>query len=97
MAWFIVRVELHNDPTWRDYDVLHKAMEAEGFSRTITADSGTVFHLPTAEYLLAGNSNRQQACDKAKRAAARTGKPFSVLVTESNGATWHNLDEVKRS
>jgi len=67
-------------------------MENRGFSRLITSDSGTTYHLPTAEYDFRGNSTRSEVLQKAKSAARATGKSASVLVTESNGRSWDNLD-----
>jgi hypothetical protein len=92
MASFTVRVELHDNPTWGDYDTLHEAMEAEGFSRTIkNSDTGVEYRLPHAEYNFVGSYTRSQVLEKAKRAAAKTGNEFSILVTESNGRAWWNL------
>ena len=95
MAAFMTRVELHGNVTWQDYDTLHQAMEAEGFSRTIRADNGDVYHLPTAEYYISDGLTRAQVLAKAQRAASRTGKNYSVLVTESNGVTWIGLPTVQ--
>jgi hypothetical protein len=95
MAAFTVRVELHDNPTWNDYEKLHKAMEGEGFSRTIKDGQGMVYHLPTAEYNFIGALSRDQIYEKAKHAAAKAGKKYSLLVTESNGRTWQNLEPVK--
>lgn len=93
MASFTARVELH-DASWSDYETLHEEMGREGFRRTITSDSGTAYHLPTAEYDFAGTVNRSDVLQKAKSAAARTRKTFAVLVTESTGRTWYGLTEV---
>lgn len=93
MATFTTRVELHyaNDD---DYETLHAAMEKEGFSRTVVSDDGITYHLPTAEYNRSGNLTRKQVLDSAKKASVKTGRSYSVLVTESRGRTWHNLDTV---
>ena len=80
MAWFLVRVELHGAKAWEDYDELHEAMEAFGFSRTIVSDNGVEYHLPPAEYYIEGELELEQVCDKAKRAAARTGYSYAVLA-----------------
>jgi hypothetical protein len=90
MAAFMTRVELHS-ATWADYNTLHAAMEAQGFSRQITADDGQAYHLPTAEYYFVGNVTRSQVLAKAQAAAASTGKSYAALVTESNGVTWVGL------
>jgi hypothetical protein len=50
--------------------------------------------MPTAEYNKEGNYTRDQVFESAKRAAEKVGKKFSVLVTESTGRTWHNLEAV---
>lgn len=94
MSSFTVRVELH-DATWNDYDVLHAAMESEGFRRTVRSDDGITYHLPTAEYDLSAYKDRSEVLDKAKAAATRTRKGFGVLVTESNGRTWIGLAPVR--
>ena len=92
MAVFIVRVELH-EAAWADYETLHEAMGAERFGRTIRDDDGVEHQLPPAEYCLRETIPRATVLVKAKHAAARTGKRYSVLVTEAIGATWHNLNQ----
>lgn len=93
MATFTTRVELHKAYE-DDYEVLHAAMERRGFSRLITSDKGTTYHLPTAEYNHSGSKTRSQVLDLAKAAASETNKRFAVLVTESNGRTWDGLDQI---
>jgi hypothetical protein len=96
MPSFTTRVELHG-ATDRDYDTLHGAMEAEGFSRTIKdSEEGTWYHLPTAEYDRSGELTRADVLASAKRAAAKTNKTFAVLVTQSNGRTWEGLKPVRK-
>ncbi len=92
MASFTTRVELHgaNDD---DYEILHAAMEKEGFTRTIQSSTKT-YHLPTAEYNRSGTLTRDDVLESAKRAAGKTKKSYAVLVTESAGRTWLGLDEV---
>jgi hypothetical protein len=93
MSVFITRVELH-DAESEDYDNLHKYMEDEGFSRTISSDANVEYHLPTAEYLITGNYTRSQVLQKAKSAAGKTNKIYGIIVTESHGQTWSGLDKV---
>ena len=92
MPSFMTRIELH-DASYDEYQVLHRAMEAEGFERTITSDDGVTYHLPTAEYYRTVELTRQQVLEAAKRAAAKTGKRFGAIVTESRGSTWNGLDK----
>lgn len=87
---YTTRVELHRGGE-DDYETLHSAMEREGFSRQIKSDDGTWYHLPTAEYVYSGSQSRTEVREKAKRAAAKTGLTFMVLVTEANGWSWYNL------
>jgi hypothetical protein len=94
MTSFTTRVELHGALS-ADYEKLHEAMRRQGFFTAITSDKGTTYYLPTAEYDFVGNLSRTDVLDKAKVAAATTGKAYSVLVTESAGRTWHNLLAVK--
>lgn len=93
MPRFTTRVELHYGEE-DDYEKLHAAMERQGFSRTIVSGDGITYHLPTAEYNREGNLTKEQVLESAKRAATTTGCTYAVLVTESNGRTWHNLEKV---
>jgi hypothetical protein len=93
MNSFTTRVELHH-ATDDDYAILHGAMAAQGFSRTITSDDNITYHLPTAEYNRSTPLTRSQVLDSAKIAAETTAKQFSILVTESTGRTWYNLSKV---
>ncbi len=92
MARFITRVELHgirHDAA--EYTKLHAEMEKRGFSRTIRSSEPKTYKLPPAEYFLDANWTSQQVLDAAKQGAAAVVKDYSVLVTESNGSTWYNL------
>jgi hypothetical protein len=93
MAKFTTRVELHKANS-EDYDTLHEEMENQGFTRTIKSDDDKEYHLPEAEYNYEGSITRDSVMTKAKTAANKTGKKYSILITESNGRTWYNLDEV---
>lgn len=96
MAKFTTRVELH-DAVYADYEQLHSAMTAEKFTRIITSSDGKSYHLPTAEYNKEGAYTRDEVYESAKRAAAKTGKSYAVLVTEATGRRWVGLKEVKTS
>ena len=95
MPSFTTRVELHN-ATYQDYENLHTAMFRAGFSRTITADDGKVYNLPTAEYDKIADLTISQICDQAKMAANSTGKNNAVLVTQANGRMWNGLEQVQK-
>jgi hypothetical protein len=95
MARFTTRVELLNDASREDYDTLHFEMERRNFTRTITDDTtGIVYQLPPAEYNRDGDYTRQQTINAAEAAAQATGNPYRIIVTESNGRTWTNLEIV---
>ena len=94
MTNFTTRVELHA-ANESDYQTLHSAMEAEGFSRVITSDDNITYHLPNAEYNRTATLTRSQVLESAKRAAGKTKKAYSILVTESTARTWVGLEQVK--
>jgi hypothetical protein len=96
MPNFTTRVELHNADA-DDYEILHSAMETEGFSRTITASDGITYHLPTAEYNRSSLLTRDQVLASAERAATKAQKGYEVLVTESAGRKWVGLQKVGNS
>ena len=58
MSRFTTRVQLNGNPTDEDYEKLHKAMKARGFSRVITSDDGDHYLLPHAEYDCTSNLTR---------------------------------------
>jgi hypothetical protein len=90
MSSFTTRVELH-DADWADYDLLHKKMVAQGFSRTITSDDGKRYQLPPAEYNYEGSGTRADVLAKARAAASQVKQSYAVFVTESAGRTWSGL------
>ncbi|WP_146093376.1 DUF2622 domain-containing protein [Xanthomonas pisi] len=93
MPSFTTRVVL-NDAEWEEYEELYEYMAAEGFAKTITSGQVVTYKLPDAEYDYRGNLTKENVLKKARSAAQRTGKRHSVLVTESVGRTWDNLDQV---
>ena len=95
MPNFTVRVELHGaDET--DYENLHEAMERKGFVRWIESNGGR-YRLPTAEYnLLDAGMDKAKVLEIAKSTASsvkRSPSPW-VLVTESAGRTWSDLERL---
>jgi hypothetical protein len=94
MPQFTVRVELHQ-ATWADYETLHAAMEARGFSRKIISDDGKTYQLPLAEYNGSGNLDSSRVRDIAREAANITGKNNAVLVSESNSRAWVGLQPIQ--
>jgi hypothetical protein len=95
MAQFTTRVELHG-VILEAYGRLHSAMEHEGFSRTITAEDGISYVLPTGEYNRAGdNLTTAKVLSDAKVAAASVAARFSILVTESSARVWLDLQKAK--
>ena len=93
MSYFITRVELH-EATWADYESLHSLMAAQGFGRTVQADSGVQYQLPPAEYLKISAESPNAVLEAAARAAAATGRNASVLVTEGQRLVWQGLPQL---
>lgn len=93
MPAFTTRVELHG-ATYTDYQTLHAAMDLEGFHRTIQGDDGFWYHLPTAEYVVSANAMGAQVLASAQRAAGKTGKASSILVTQGQSWNWSGLQRV---
>ncbi len=97
MAKFITRVELHKADS-DDYETLHEEMQNEGFTRTIQDGSSKIwYHLPDAVYRYDNSliDDTNTVLQKAIRAANKTNKENSVLVTKSDGSEWYNLEKVK--
>ncbi len=82
MSNYVARIELHN-ANYGDYETLHAAASRRGFSRTIVADNGGKYQLPTGTYVAEGtNATLQQAYDAAQAAAVETRKTFWVVVAD---------------
>ena len=95
MAQFITRIELHGtNHNETPYQILHDAMAANGFKRTIAGETGAVYHLPTAEYEITGNYTTRTVLESAKQAASLTNKTFSIIVNEIRLASFYNLKPV---
>jgi hypothetical protein len=85
---FITRVEL-NGAVWpTDYDKLHAFMAEALFRRTITADDGREYHLPSAMYFSFGDLPAEDVRTLAMRAANRTGCDAVVLVCQAEKMVW---------
>jgi len=68
----MIRIELYN-ATEDDYEILHKAMVAEGFSRIMIASDAV--YTPTTK------STPAQVLDSVNRAAGKTGKNYVAIVS----------------
>ena len=87
MAMFLTRVELHS-ATGADYDRLHVEMAKQKFSRTIPADDGSRYQLPTAEYYSQGDLSVEAVRKLADVAIAATGKSAWVISVRWDMASW---------
>jgi len=90
MARYTIRIELH-DATWDDYVEMYKHLATQGITDIITSDDGVRYKMPPAEYNYDGNATRAQVLEMAKASAGKVVRSYAVLVTESNGRTWHGL------
>jgi hypothetical protein len=93
MSHFTVRIELHH-AEWADYEVLHAAMQRQGFSRQITSDGGQRYCMPWAEYNGSAVLSSMQVLSIAQTAANSTGKKNAVLVTEAKSRAWAGLQKL---
>lgn len=89
-----IRVQLVDVKTGDDaYETLHDEMKARGYPRTISS-GGTTYRLPFGSYNSPGSADRNDVLANAKAAAAAaTGHKSRILVTESAGRTWSNLEK----
>lgn len=90
MARFTVRVELRGSHNGDGYEALDRAMEAQGFTRTVQMQDGKRYHLPTAEYRMVGRRSRAEVCRRALAGTAESTGNAAILVTEGR-CVWHNL------
>ncbi|WP_154912231.1 type V toxin-antitoxin system endoribonuclease antitoxin GhoS [Pseudomonas fluorescens] len=94
MKEFTVRVELHKAES-DDYEQLHEKMESKGFSREVTGSSGTIYRLPSAEYIYESSTESgNEVAGKVKKIADSIKNNSGVLVTESEGMSIRGLKEI---
>lgn len=67
------------------------------FRQTITANDGSIYELPPAEYNYESTETKEQVLEKARQAAAAVKTSFAVIVTASAGQTWIGLKLLKRA
>ena len=94
MPNFMTRVVLHDAGSDREiYEELHQYMEEEGFTRLLQADLGER-QLPDAMYDYRTNEEitSAQVRDRAKAAAAKTGKRHAVLTVRYSALAWSGLE-----
>jgi len=94
MADFIVRVELHT-ATSTDYDKLHTAMVAQGFSRNMKGSDNFTYQLPTAEYAISADMTAEDVRVKASTAGDYSGRSSSILVAQWSVLRWSGLNKVQ--
>lgn len=93
MSIFTVRIVLH-DADSGIYKGLYEVMDNEGFSDIISSTEGINYKMPDGEYTITGVYTKSDILEKAKKAIKATTVTGSVLVTESTGRTWSNLNKV---
>lgn len=94
MAKFTIRVVLHDNATWDDYEQLSSALAAQNITDVITTAEGVKYKMPPAEYQCHGELTAVQVRDICIAAAKTTGKPHAVLVTKSTARAWSGLKVV---
>lgn len=94
MSSFTVRIELDSN-VYSDFEILHRAMDASGFKKTIKSDDGVEYHLPRAEYNISTSIERSVVLKLAENAVAKTYRKAEILVTESCGRIWSGLYKVQ--
>lgn len=91
MTSFITRIELH-DATEKDYERLHAAMEAKGFSISIPMNDGKRRKLPTAMYYADSSASDATVIKQAAvEAADTTGRKHWVISFRTDLWSSNNL------
>jgi len=91
---YMVRVEIHHKDR-ETYDLLHSAMEAESFSRTLT-DEKTLekVHMPTGAYWTEALADRWAVLESAKRAALPIDPTAEIVVSGDGRIVFFNCPNV---
>lgn len=92
---FLTRIEFHGQAAFTDYEVLTEIMGKEGFSRKIRDVNSEMYYLPTAEYFIETELNRDEVIAAAIKTVNTLKKEYSIIVSESKGITWGGLTKAK--
>lgn len=96
MPRYTIRIELLNAKR-EQYDAMYEHLDAVNIVDEFTDSEGVRYRLPPAEYTYDGPLERAEVIQLAKNAAAKvskTSKDYRVLVTQSGGRTWYNLEKI---
>ncbi|HHR5813908.1 DUF2622 domain-containing protein [Providencia alcalifaciens] len=93
MPRYTVRIELPN-AGYDEYNLLYQKMENSGFDKTIESTNGVIYSLPDAEYIFEGDQDLTTVTTMAVNVATSIRTRAKVLVTESAGRRFHNLDRI---
>ncbi|CAM2154522.1 conserved hypothetical protein [Paraburkholderia tropica] len=97
MSWYLVRVELLNEPSNADYTTLHQRMQSAGFNRWVISDSKQQFELPPAEYFRDSEESLDEVHKRADAAIQNGLRPLlSYRMFTSKIQSWRakNLKSV---
>lgn len=89
---FIVRIQLTKAKA-EQYDPLHEALLARGFTHTIVADTGVVYRLPDATYRYEPKATNAQVLVLAQAALVEAMVKGRVLVVDARNTRWSGLDK----
>jgi hypothetical protein len=92
---FLTRIEIHGEKAATEYEKLNDIMAHEGFSRKIQSSESDIYYLPTGEYFIQTELNRDQVISAAIKIGNTLGTEYSILVSESIGITWGGLTKSK--
>lgn len=76
MSWYLVRVELLNEPSTADYTALHQRMQVAGFNRWVVSDAKQQFELPPAEYFRDSEESLDEVHKRADAAIQNGLRPI---------------------
>jgi hypothetical protein len=94
MALFTVRVVLHDNASWEDYDALHQRLARVGVVDVIRSDDGVWYRLPPAEYNYQGDISANDLRTAVAEIARTVRSSYAVLVTHAYARYWQGLEQI---
>lgn len=93
MPDYTIRVVLHDNATWQDYESLKENLAARGVVDYIKSNDNRWYRLPPAEYTYSGTEDISTV-NSAVNDVAKAIRRCSVLVTQSSGRRWYGLEQL---
>lgn len=92
MKKFTICIDFNDSIDGMKEELFNHLMDSSGFKKYIESDSGQKFYLPKFLYDYRGEIDKRNLVEKVQAIAGNISRDYKILITESKGRIWYNLD-----